>query len=200
MSQQINLLKPKDHSVGTAVWMGAGAGVLVLGLLACMQVVSSETRKLREAAKASEQKLAQVKGAIETAQRKNNVEAETAALKAEIAELKPRADAVGQLVKEVRSGGLGRPEGFANYYRTLAGLSQEGLWITSVVVSKGGTSVSIDGRALRNEAVMQYARRVNDAFAPYGVQFNSLELTPENIGKPGAPVNPGLATVAFKLS
>jgi hypothetical protein len=116
--------------------------------------------------------------------------------------MRPRAEALGQLVRQVRAGNPGAQEGFARYLQTFGSLSSEGLWITNLSISKGGNTVVINGRALQNDAVMQYARRLNDAFAPHGVHFNSLELTPEVLTAPGAPASapPALTAVAFKLS
>ena len=199
MSQQINLLQAPDRADRAVGWAAASVGIGALVLVGYLQAVFSETSRLREAANAKDQQLAQTRTSVETLQMRKGKQAEAPALDAEIASLRPRAEAVNQLVREVRSGGLGNPQGFARYYRTLAGVSMEGLWVTSVSISKGGTLVSIQGRALRNDAVMQYAQRLNEAFTPYGVRFNSLELTPEALSAPGA-VAPALATVAFKLS
>jgi hypothetical protein len=199
MSQQINLLRAPERP-GRAFGVAA-ACIVVAGLVlaAYLQSVMSETTRLRDAAGAQERQLAQTKTQIEAIQKRKDVPGEQPALDAEIAALRPRAEAVNQLVHEVRSGGLGNPQGFARYHQTLAGVSVEGVWVTSVGFSKGGTLVSIQGRALRNESVMQYAQRLNAAFTPYGVRFNSLELTPEALTAPGAAA-PSLTTVAFKLS
>ena len=81
----------------------------------------------------------------------------------------------------------------------LASVSEEGLWITSFSVGNTGKLVSLSGRALRNDSVLHYAKRLNEAFAPQGVQFNSVEMTPENLVKSAEPGKPVLSTVAFKL-
>lgn len=206
MSQQINLLRPKGRSISTAIWPLTGLAVMLLVLVGYRQVLVSENNRLREAATASEQKIRQVKNAVLALQTQQAARNDAAALNAEIASLRPRAEAVSQIMKEINSGSLGSPEGFARFFRTVAGLSEDGLWVTSVsVVSviKGGNTVTVSGRALRNESVMQYARRLNESFSPYGVRFNSLELTPEGITTgpaTSAPAAPVLKTVAFKLS
>ena len=199
MSQQINLLQAPERPGRALGWAAGCVGIAALVLFAYLQSVLSETARLREAAGAKDRQLARAKTQIEALQMRKGNPGEQPALEAEIASLRPRAEAVNQLVREVRSGGLGNPQGFARYYQTLSGVSMEGLWVTSVGISKGGALVSIQGRALHNESVMQYAQRLNEAFTPYGVRFNSLELTPEALSTPGA-VAPALTTVAFKLS
>lgn len=202
MSQQINLLRPKDRTAGIAAWTLGGAGVLVVILAAYFQSVVGETNRLQDATKLKEQQLAQMKSTILAVQAERAKQGDATALEAEIAAMRPRAEALAQLVKLVRDGNPGAPDGFARYLQTLGSLSEEGLWLTSVSVAKAGSIVTITGRSLRNESVMQYARRLNDAFVGHGVRFNSLELTPEALRAPGAPASapPALTSVAFRLS
>jgi len=202
MSQQINLLRPKDQSAGMAAWALGTVGVVLVVLAAYFQSVLGETNRLQDAAKLKEQQLANIKDTIVALQAERAKQGDASALEAEIAAMRPRAEAMASLVKLVRAGNPGAQEGFARYLQTLGSLPADGLWITHITVSKGGTTVSITGRALQNEAVMRYARRLNDAFAGDGVHFNSVELTPEAISAPGAPASapPALTTVAFRLS
>jgi cell division protein FtsB len=200
MSQQINLLRPKADVKSEAIWIGAALGLVVLILLGYFQVLASETRQLRNAVSAGERKLSENTNAIQSLQRQKDARGNAESLTAEIAALKPRVDAVSQLVKDLKSGSLGSPEGFARYFGSLGSASEPGLWVTNVTITKGGRAVSISGRAMRNESVMQYARRLNEAFKPYGVNFDTLEMTPEAVQPSGAPGKPVLATVAFKLS
>jgi hypothetical protein len=200
MSQQINLLREKDRSARAAAWGAGIVGVALLALVAYYQSAANETSRMRETVAANAAKLAQLKTSIQALQTKRVEQGNASVLEAEIAAMRPRAEALAALMKQVRSGRLGNPEGYSRYLQALGNLSQEGLWLTGVSLSKDGAAVSISGRALHNESVMQYARRLNEVFAPYGVQFNSLDLTPEAVSSP-TPGNPVvLKTVAFKLS
>ena len=202
MTQQINLLRPKDRSAGIAAWALGAVGVVLVVLGGYFALVLGENSRLREAAKLKDQQLAQVKSTMQAVRAERAKQGDASALEAEIAAMRPRAEALAQLVKLVRAGNPGAQQGFARYLYTLGSLSADGLWISNVSVSKGGNTVVITGRALQKEEVMQYARRLNDAFAPQGVHFNSLELTPEGLAAPGAPASapPALTTVAFRLS
>lgn len=202
MTQQINLLRPKDRSAGIAAWALGAVGLVLVVLGGYFTSMLGETNRLRDAAKLKEQQLAQVKSAIQAVQAEKAKQGDAAKLEAEIAAMRPRAEAVAQLLAQVRGGNPGAQEGFARYLQTLGTLPADGLWVTNVSVTRGGKGVVISGRALQNESVMQYARKLNDAFATQGVHFNSLELTPEVLTAPGSPASapPALSTVAFKLS
>lgn len=200
MSQQINLLAREHKPVGSALAALALVAVVLLGLLVYGAVLRVETARLQQDADAGQRALVQVKAALAAKrQRPDTNNDAAAALKAEIDALKPKADAVRQLVELMSNGSLGSPQGYAQYLSTLASVPEAGLWITSFSVSNTGKLVSLSGRALRNESVLRYARRLNEAFAPQGVQFNSVEMTPENLVKSAEPGKPLLTTVAFKL-
>jgi hypothetical protein len=200
MSQQINLLRAKRSPVGAAMWTLGGLGLLMVALLAYWQSLAAETARLRQTANAGAQKLAQVKIATQSLQKQKGTPDDAAALAAEIATLRPRAEAMAKLTEAIRSGSLGGTEGFSRYFGALGAISEDSLWLTGIAVSNGGSVVSISGRALRNESVMQYSRRVNQAFEPYKVHFKSLEIIPENVVNPGTAGAPVLKTVGFKLS
>ncbi len=200
MSQQINLLRAKRNELGAAAWALGALGVVVLCLLAYWQTLVSDNSRLHETAKAGEQEIEKAKSAVQSLQKQTAAQGDAAALAAEIGQLRPRAESVTQLLRDVSSGRLGSQTGFARYFGSLGNVAEPGLWVTAVTIINGGKTVGIGGRAMHNESVMQYARRLNEAFAPYGVHFNSLELTPENVPKPGSAVPSGPATVTFKLS
>lgn len=202
MTQQINLLRPKDRSTHLAALALGAVGVVVVVLAGYFSSVVGETNGLRDVAKLKEQQLAQLKATIQAVQAEKAKQGDAAALEAEISAMRPRAEALTQLVREVRAGNPGSQQGFARYLQTLGSMSGESLWITGLSIGKAGNTIVISGRALQNEAVIQYARRLNEAFAPHGVHFNSVELIPEALSAPGAPASapPALTAVAFKLS
>ncbi len=196
MSQQINLLKQRHEPIGSALLALASAALMLVGLLAYWGVLLADANRLQQTVSAGKQELARVKAALQAVQQRQAGGNDGATLKAELAALRPKVEAVRQLVDQVRSSGLGSPEGYASYLTTLASISEDGLWLTHVAVSNAGKVVRISGRALRNESVIRYAGRLNAAFAPHGVQFNSLEMTPESLVRADKPL---LTTVSFKL-
>ena len=199
MSQQINLLMERREALGSALLALASVALMLVGLLAYWGVLLADTNRLQQSVSAGKQELARTMAALQAEQQRQLGGHDGAALKAELAVLRPKAEAVRQLVDQLRSGALGSPKGYANYLTTLASISEDGLWLTNVAVSNAGKGVRISGRALRNESVMRYAGRLNAAFAAQGAQLNSLEMTPESLVRAGEPGKPLLTTVSFKL-
>lgn len=204
MSQQINLLPPSERSAGQAAIIGAVilASLGVFGLQWATAAAEANDLKRRHAE--TERLLINDRAQIVDLQRTRDARGSAASLTAELADLRPRAESLNQLVNAARSGTLGRATGYSDYGALLSSAVEDGLWLTGVVIEKSGTKITVMGRALRHESVVQYAKRLNDAFAPLGVQFKSLEITPENIVPPGAAARgPGAApvqTVQFKVS
>lgn len=204
MSQQINLLPASDRSTGQAAIIGGVvlASLVVFGLQ--WATAAAEATELKRRQAEFDRLLTGDRAQVVDLQRARDARGSAVSLTAELADLRPRAEAINQLVNAARSGSLGRATGYSDYGALLASAGLDGLWLTGVVVEKSGTKVTVTGRALRNEYVVQYARQLNAAFAPLGVQFKSLEINPENLPQPGAPARgPGAApvqTVQFKLS
>ncbi len=199
MSQQINLLAREHKPVGSALVALALLVLVVFGLLAYGSALRAETERLRQELSSGQRQLDQTKTALRDLRQRADSNNDANALKTEILALKARAEAVRQWEQVINSGGVGSPLGYAHYLSALASVPEDGLWLTSVSVGNAGKLLTLSGRALRNESVLRYAKRLNEAFAPHGVQFNSVELTPENLVKAGPPGKPLLTTVAFRL-
>ncbi len=199
MSQQINLLQERREPLGSALLALVSVALMLVGLLAYWSVLLTDSNRLQQSVSLGKQEMARVQAALQAEQQRQAGGHDGAALKAELAVLRPQAEAVRQLVDQLRSGALGSREGYTSYLTTLANISEDGLWLTQVAVSNAGNAVRISGRALRNESVMRYAGRLNAALAAHGVQFNSLEMTPESLARAGEPGKPVLTTVSFKL-
>jgi hypothetical protein len=124
-------------------------------------------------------------------------QASPADLAAEVADLRTRASLVQQLVQEVRRRHARLAGRLLAPLRPAGRAARDDVWVTSMQRRRGGGEVVLTGRALSSDAVMQYVRRLNEAFKPLGVHFNSVELAPEGASAPGAPAP---SAVAFKLS
>lgn len=190
MSQQINLLVVKRSGSVSARAALVASGVLLASLLTVWGVRQGTLRQAQEEEAASALQLQQATAILQA-------RAQQKGLDTEIAGLRPKAEAAQQFLAQM--GELGSRQGYAHYFSALTTASEEGVWLSSVTVDKAGKSVQIGGRALRKESVMRYAQRLNTLFAEDGVQFTSMELTPDVTGsKPGEPARPATAT-AFRL-
>jgi len=196
MSQQINLLQQKQQPSARAAIIALG--VTVVGIAALLMYgagVAESTRAVRARADAGEARLAQFKANIAAVQaRKTGTAAPSSA--EDIAQLRRRAEGARQLVGLARDAGLDSQQGFSRPFQALNAAATEGVWLTSVDFGRGGAQVSISGGATNSAAVIQYAKRLNDAYRPLGVRFNNVEVVPDQGGSPDR--TSGL--VSFKLS
>jgi hypothetical protein len=201
MTQQINLLPQRQkRSVGAEIWAGVAVLALLVAVFGYRQWLVIQNSEAEDALATAELQVAKTRAAMNTLQKQRVAQNDGTAIAAEISVLRSRTDAASQLLNEVQSGSLGSPQGYARQFAAVGSLAQDGLWLTAVSVDKGGAGINLTGRALRTEAVMQYARRANEAFAPFGVRFSALEFSPEgNAARPAsAAANPN--PIAFKLS
>jgi MSHA biogenesis protein MshI len=189
--QQIRLQGQKNNEINFTRSALAVLSLLILSLLGLWGVRQGDVMTAQKLEAASALQLQQANDRLRARTQQHGED-----LDAEIAALKPQADAAQNLMAQ--AGQLGSPQGYARYFSLLASIPEDGLWLTNVSVDKAGKSVSISGHALRKESVMRYADRLNTHFASFGVQFTALELLPESVGKQGSP-NDQLTAVAFKL-
>ncbi|RTL34977.1 MAG: hypothetical protein EKK49_07940 [Rhodocyclaceae bacterium] len=190
MSQQINLLVMKRSGSASALATLAVLGMLLVSLLTVWGVRQSALRAAQETEAASALQLQQATATLQARTQQKGLDAE-------IALLRPKAEAAQKFLAQM--GELGSRQGYARYFSALTNASEEGVWLSSVTVDRAGKSVQVGGHALRKESVMRYAQRLNTLFIEDGVQFTSLELTLEAAGsKPGDAPRPATAT-AFKL-
>jgi hypothetical protein len=199
MSQQINLLQRTRKPIGSALAAIALLFVLLLVLLGYDSVLRQQTTELRQQVLASERQLQQAKAALAALGARNSVNTAPASVKTELDALKSRLALARQWGELINSGSLGSPNGYAKHLNTLASVPEPGLWLTSVLISDGGKLVNLGGRALQSEAVLRYAEKLNQAFGTQGVQFNSVEMTPEDLVRSGEAGKPLLSSVNFRL-
>lgn len=198
MSQQINLLFQKREQKSTLIPSLIGVGLVLIMLLFYWGLQHWQTVKIQRTAAQNSQQLIAAKKNLQALQQKLASGEKASDLDAEIAVLKARFEAGQEILTLLQKGELGSSEGFAGYLTKLVKSSQNDLWLTNVTISNGGKSMSIAGRALNSESVINYAEKLNQQFAEYGVQFTSVEMTPEVFGMEN-PASPPLSTFVFKL-
>ena len=184
MSQQINLLPREDHSASPAVIALIVWALVASGVFATWGVNQVRLAATREAEAASALELKQAKATIQ--QRDDQAKE----LAAEIEALKPYATAAIQLLGLAEN--LGSANGYSAHFSTLASVTEEGLWLTKVDISKSGKTLQVAGLTLSNDAVMRFSRSLNTVFADQGTQFTSIELTPQTVGAQ-ASGSPGMS-------
>jgi len=180
MTQHINLLQQRRRPMGSTLAALAVLLALLLGLLLYGVVLLSQVSALRKHVDASAQALQQTRAALIALGAGAPAVSGAASTSAEIEQLKARLALVKRWADLAGNDSLGTPKGYVRHFSTLAGVSEDGLWLTHIFISDGGKLVNLGGRALRNQAVLHYAKKLNQAFGTQGVQFNSVEMTPES--------------------
>jgi hypothetical protein len=194
MSQQINLLQRKARKLPRLAIAVAAAGLASLVLAAYGQAASRDLQRVSAEAENSDARLQQLRSSLAKVQQARSGQESSDALAAEVAALKIRNDALKPLLESARGTSIGTPTGYADHLAVLALSARDDVWLTGIVVSKGGQEMLISGRALRNEAVTQYVQALNAAYRPLGIRFNHVEIQPEG------PVPGRVPLVAFKIS
>ena len=200
MSKQINLLVQEAIAPElSALRALIGLGVILAAFLGYAAFAWLGTARLGDTVAQSDAQMAAEKAALQALEQKLAARPKLADIVAQIDALKAQAGESQEIVNLLRSGG-GGSEGYSGHLAALAGISEDGVWLTGVKIGNAGKTVSLAGRSLRHESVLRYAQRLNEQFSAYGVQFTAVELTPD-VAKEGAAgaAGPALSSVAFKL-
>ncbi len=73
-------------------------------------------------------------------------------------------------------------QSFSVLLLALTWVSQKDLWLTDIKISKGGASLSLEGRALNAEALPSYLKKLSDIDVFADMKFRVFEMTRENQG------------------
>lgn len=172
MSQQLNLLPAEKLGISPAVLALAVWATVVLGLLAVWGVNHFRIVTAQEKLAATETDLKQARAALQ-----QRIDTKLA-LQAAIEATRPIAAAAQDLLKNMED--VGSTTGFSAYFSTLADGTEDGLWLTRVDMAKSRIG-QVEGQSLSSDAVMRFGRNLNSLFATQGMQFTSVELTPQTI-------------------
>ena len=196
MSQQINLLVQEATAPAlSALRALIGLGAMLAALLGYAVYGWLGTARLGDTVAQSDAQMAAEKAALQALEQKLAARPKLADILAQIDAHKVLAGESQEIVNLLRSGG--GSEGYSAHLATLARISEQGVWLTSVKIGNAGKAVSLAGRSLHHDFVLRYAQRLNQQFSSYGVQFTQVELTPEVAKESGS--GPVLSSVAFKL-
>lgn len=182
MSQQLNLLPAQKIAINPTLFGLAFLVVVLLGLSVAWGVNHFRFVSLQEKVAAAEQELKETRAALQ-----QRIDAR-AALLAKIEATRPLAAASQQLIKTIED--VGNTTGFSGYFSTLADATEDGLWLTQVGLAKTRV-LQVDGQSLSSDAVLRFSRNLNTLFASQGMQFSTVELTPQTIAAGGGrpPLN-----------
>jgi hypothetical protein len=199
LSQQINLLAHEERPpILSGLRVLIGAAVLIPPILAYGAYVWVASSRLASTVARNDAAIAAERTTMNSLTQQINNRPVPVNLSTEIDALKPLAGQSLEVLNLLRQNAGKSNEGYAVYLALLARVTEDGLWLTSVKISNSGRSVSLAGNSMRKEAVLRYVQRLNEQFAPHGVRFGALELTPEPVKEGTTAVQSPV--VAFKLN
>ena len=198
MTQQINLLIQEREQKSILIPSLIANALLLIALMVYWLFVHMQTVKIQEGANKVEQQLVAAKKTMQTLQQQLTTSEKAGDLDDEIAALKARSEAGQELLSLLQKGELGNPYGYAGYLTKLMKISRNDLWLTNISIVNAGKNLSISGRALNSDSIMNYAQRLNQEFSEYGVVFTSIDMKPEVLSEEGT-ASPALSTIVFKL-
>lgn len=204
MTQQINLFDPSLRPARELLTLPnvlialAGAALLVaaLGVLGMMRS-ADELRNFR----ATDARLRQAQEqltlfAVQQAARKPD-----AGLEQQLARTRQVIEAKRTILQRLQQGDFGDRQGFLAYFRGLALVAVDGLWLTGFDVAAGGQALEIRGRMLNEAALPRYVEALRGQPAFAGRTFAALNVTrveaPANAGE---SERAGPPQMAFSLS
>ena len=190
MSRQINLLPRESTKLSPLGVASISLAAFMLALFAAYGVNGVRLAASRQAEAVAANESSRGKALIQS---REDTKAE---LDAKIGALRPIAESAADFLRLTEN--LGTRKGYSETFSTLAGVMEDGTWLTGLAISKSGKSLVVDGQAMDREAVMRLSRNLNTAFAKQGAVFTSLELQLQSVGAPEAGIPP-VTSMKFKI-
>jgi hypothetical protein len=176
MSQQINLRSPERKVVRTGFIAIAGAG-FYFGLLGVWALTRSlEVQGIEAQLIGLKVEIASVQSQLDARARASQ-QSELQTLEEQLAALRTEAESTAVWIDALQNGAADLGRGHGKSLRALAGVSVEGVWLQSIDIDVTGKAVSLSGSALDYAGVVRYAQRLNETFAPFEVQFSTLDVS-----------------------
>jgi hypothetical protein len=187
MTQQINLLIQKQLKPRISAERAIIALVLLLAAsLTYAFIERRQTSKIVESADRGAKQLVAQKAAVKLLEQRIATRPKGDELNAEVAYLRELSASKQRVLEALRAGTGGSDAGYHGHLVALARVSENGVWLSGLRISEGGTKVSVTGRSLTQEGVIRYAQRLNEQFAPFGAKFTTLDITAPTAA-PGMP-------------
>jgi len=179
MSQQINLfneLFEQKQQRFTARTMALAAGVLVLGMAGMGVFASMRVNALQREAEAGAAQLDKAQKRLAAVSAEFTPRQSNVALAGELGEAETRLLALRRVSDLIARGGIGNPQGYAEYFRALARQRVDGLWLTGVRIGGAGQDIGVRGRALDPALVPGFLGRLRNEPVMQGKPIGSLQI------------------------
>lgn len=179
MRQQVNLYQPifrKEKKVFSAIAMGQTCLAILAGLTLITFWSMWQERAIRGSIEEfSQQKDSRLQQIADLA-RRFPVRKKNVLLEQQLASLTTLRDQKRRTLEALTGEAYGNRTGFSGHMTGLARQHVAGLWLSDIQLASGGTSLSLDGSALRAELVPQYLQKLAAEKAYAGREFYVFEM------------------------
>lgn len=179
MSQQINLfndLFEQKQQRFSAKTMALAAGVLVLGIAGMGGYASMRVNALQREADAGAAQLDKAQKRLAAVGADFAPRRSDETLAGQLGEAETRLAALRRVSDLIARGGIGNPQGYAEYFRALARQRVDGLWLTGVRIGGAGQDIGVRGRALDPALVPGFLGRLRNEPVMQGKPVGSLQI------------------------
>ena len=179
MSQQINLFNEQFEQKQqrfTARTMAIAAGVLVLGMAGMGAFASMRVNALQREADTGAAQLDKAQKRLAAVNAEFSPRKSDTALAGDLGDAETRLAALRRVSDLIARGGIGNPQGYAEYFRALARQRVEGLWLTGVRIGGAGQDIGVRGRALDPALVPGFLGRLRNEPVMQGKPVGSLQI------------------------
>lgn len=177
MKQRINFYRPAVATTGplTIQRMLHGLGITLLLLALYSGIRGWQLGHIERSLADLESRREEMVTTLEQSKR-SGVAPQVAALKEQAAALAADREQRGQILERLRQGGFGNLTGFSPYLQGFARRRNEGLWLTSIQLSAGGSQMLLDGAALSEALVPEFIQRLGAESTLAGLTFKHVVL------------------------
>lgn len=180
MSQQINLInlslrKQKDILSSTAMVRVAGGFLLLLCLISgyLFQLTHKiEAERAEWAKRAEDAKISMTQVSQQFPSRQPS-----AMLQAEIKNVEEKIQSRNRVFDVLKSGAVGKSQGFSGLLQAFARQSVNGLWLTGITMNGAGDQMRIAGNSLSADLIPQYITRLSAEQALRGRNFTAFQVS-----------------------
>lgn len=182
MKQSINLYLPefrkeKDWLDALRMVQVLGVSVLVVALVTGFQYWQSE--ELNKELAVIDQQLQVAVNETAALRASFGAQSEDPVLLQAIADAEESLQIKQVILKFMTGREMGNSEGFSEYMADLARYHTQGLSLTNINLSKGGTAVTLAGQVLRTELVPLYLQNLSQGQSFDGKEFYTLQIKEE---------------------
>jgi hypothetical protein len=178
--QQINLYQPlfrKQEKIFSAKTMLQGAAMVALGMAAFFAYAAWQTHGLEAQVTQFQRQRDEAAKRVTDLARVMPERSKSAALEQDVVRLRSELRNKQQVVARLADRSGGNTSGYSAHLEGLARQRLPQLWLTHIVLRRGGSMIELHGSAFQPEQVPQYLQRLSAEPAFRGVEFRQFDMS-----------------------